>query len=208
MDIGQHRIMPNNGLQWTSKSSARSSLHFLPPLSQDVKFKKEGKHMSFIQKHLNEKNIWLATCVFFVAGVLLPMFTFNKFIIFNDTFSLISGILYLLKEGEIFLFLVVFAFSIIGPTYKLKIIHDLISKKELNEEIRLKYIRRLAIVGKWSMADVFVVAVLVASVKLGMLASVSVHIGIVFFGIAVILSMLLVQRQMSGYEFKQRKNST
>ena len=144
--------------------------------------------------------------MFFIAGLLFPMFTFRKFIIFNDTFSLLSGTLYLLKEGEFFLFLVVFAFSIIGPSYKLKVVYDLINKRDINEERRLKYIKKLVVVSKWSMADVFVIAVLVASVKLGMVASVSIHVGILFFGVSVLLSMLLVQRQMSGYEFRKQQS--
>jgi paraquat-inducible protein A len=159
------------------------------------------------QKALSDNNIWVASCLFFVAGILLPMFTFSKFIVFNDTFSLLGGIFHLLKEGEVFLFFVVFAFSIVGPTYKLKLIRELINKKDNNEERKLKSLKRLAIISKWSMADVFVIAVLVATVKLGMLASVSVHIGIVFFGVAVLLSMALVQRLMSDYEFRPKEPS-
>nr|WP_165840107.1 paraquat-inducible protein A [Motiliproteus coralliicola] len=158
-----------------------------------------------LRKLLSDNNIWIVSCICFIAGILLPMFTFSKFLIFNDTFSLLGGILHLLKEGEIFLFLVIFAFSILGPIYKLKLIRDLIVEKHNDEAMKLQSLKRLAIVGKWSMADVFIVAILVATIKLGMLASISVHIGIVFFGVSVLLSMLLVQRQMSGYEFRRKE---
>ncbi|MBR9867960.1 MAG: paraquat-inducible protein A [Oceanospirillales bacterium] len=163
--------------------------------------------MTIYKRIHSDKNIWIVSCICFIAGILLPMFTFSKFVFFNDTFSLLGGILHLLKEGEFFLFLVVFGFSIVGPLYKLKLIRDLISQKEKDKEVQIKLIKKLAIVGKWSMADVFVIAILVATVKLGMLASVSVHIGIVFFGIAVLLSMVLVQRQMSGYEFRPKEET-
>ena len=58
------------------------------------------------------------------------------------------------------------------------------------------------------MADVFVVAIIVSTVKLGIIANVTVHIGIVFFGLAVLLSMLLVHRQMSKYEFTEKGQDT
>ncbi|WP_421869607.1 paraquat-inducible protein A [Motiliproteus sp.] len=158
-----------------------------------------------LRQLLSNKAVWIASCICFVAGILLPMFTFRKFVIFDDTFSLLGGIIHLLKEGEIFLFLVIFAFSILGPIYKLKLIRDLIVEKHDDEATKLQSIKHLAIVGKWSMADVFIVAILVATIKLGMLASISVHIGIVFFGVSVLLSMLLVQRQMVGYEFRPKE---
>ena len=163
--------------------------------------------MTLFKKVRSDHIIWIVTCLCFVAGILLPMFTFSKLMIFNNTFSLLAGIFYFLKEGEVFLFIVVAVFSVIGPIYKLKLIRDLMIQKETDEEKKLKSLKKLAIVSKWSMADVFIIAVLVATVKLGVMASVSVHIGIVFFAIAVVLSMVLVQRQMSGYEFRPKKEA-
>lgn len=152
----------------------------------------------------SDKNIWVASCLLFIAGILLPMFTFKKFFIFNDRFSLLGGIIYLFEEKEFFLFFVIFLFSIAGPIYKLYLIGILIRDRETDKIIKMKIIKRLAIVGKWSMADVFVVAVIVSTVKLGIIGGVTVHIGIVFFGLAVLLSMLLVQRQMADYEFRPK----
>jgi paraquat-inducible protein A len=49
----------------------------------------------------------------------------------------------------------------------------------------------LSVYGKWSMLDVFVVALLVVSVKLGAMAEARVEIGIYAFAASVILTMLL-----------------
>jgi len=49
----------------------------------------------------------------------------------------------------------------------------------------------LASYSKWSMLDVFVVALLVVSVKLGSLAEARVEVGIYAFAASVILTMLL-----------------
>ena len=48
--------------------------------------------------------------------------------------------------------------------------------------------------GKWSMLDVFVVAVLVVAVKLGTLASVEMRYGLYFFSAAVLLTMFVTAR--------------
>ncbi|MFT7245452.1 MAG: paraquat-inducible protein A, partial [Candidatus Azotimanducaceae bacterium] len=46
------------------------------------------------------------------------------------------------------------------------------------------------IVGAWSMVDVFLVGLLSGLVSLGLLASIEPGVGVIFFGAAVILTML------------------
>lgn len=72
----------------------------------------------------------------------------------------------------------------------------------------MKIVKRLAVLGKWSMADVFVVAVIAATVKMGMLATVQVHIGLLVFGFAVLTSMVLAHKQMSAYELRLKDEKT
>jgi len=55
------------------------------------------------------------------------------------------------------------------------------------------------------MADVFVVSVFAATIKLGAFASVKIHIGLFMFGLGVITSMILVHRQLSEYELLPKK---
>lgn len=130
------------------------------------------------------------------------MFSFQKFYVFNDSFSLLGGILHLLSEGEVFLFFVLFTFSIVGPVYKLYLCKILIGGHSIDPDSRIKMVKKLAVLGKWSMADVFVVAVIAATIKIGMLATVQIHIGLLVFGLAVLTSMVLVQKQMSAYELR------
>ena len=130
------------------------------------------------------------------------MFSFHKFYIFNDTFSLLGSVTYLLQEGEFFLFLILFAFSIALPLYKMALSFLLLSNRIREEGRRIKTVKQLAMVGKWSMTDVFVIAVLAATVKLGMIATIEVHVGLYVYGAGVITSMLLVHRLLSGYELR------
>ena len=137
---------------------------------------------------------WFLVSAMLVAGAVLPMFTFSQFYIFNDTFSLVSGIFYLLKEGEPLLFIVVFSFSILMPVWKMALLYRLLQEHAGDHAYRHRQLNVLSFLGKWSMLDVFVVAILVVTVKLGAIANITVHVGIYLFTLAVLASMLLTHR--------------
>ena len=130
------------------------------------------------------------------------MFSFHKFYIFDDTFSLLGGVFYLFREGEFLLFLILFGFTIALPVYKMVLSFLLISNRIKQESYKIKIVNRLAMIGKWSMTDVFVIAILAATVKLEMIASIEIHAGLFVFAAGVVASMLLVQRLLAGYELK------
>jgi len=60
----------------------------------------------------------------------------------------------------------------------------------LGEKKRQAVLRWLGILGKWSMLDVFVVAILIVLVKLGPLAKVQPQRGVYWFAAAIFLSMI------------------
>lgn len=134
---------------------------------------------------------WLAATIMLGVGATLPFFTFSKFFVFDDTFSLFSGIFHLLTAGEPVLFALVFLFSIMLPVYKMFVLFRLINNRSLDERRRRRYTAMLMVLGKWSMLDVFVVAMLIMTVKLGAIASVEVHVGLYLFSAGVLASMLL-----------------
>jgi paraquat-inducible protein A len=140
------------------------------------------------------KFAWFTVSAMLVAGAVLPMFTFSQFYIFNDTFSLASGIFYLLLQGEPLLFLVVFSFSILMPVWKMYLLYRLLHAQDSDNAQRRRHLHVLSFLGKWSMLDVFVVAILVVTVKLGAIASITVHFGIYLFTLAVLASMLLTHK--------------
>jgi len=154
------------------------------------------------ERDLSGYMLWITSSLLLLTGMVLPMFSFHKFYIFDDTFSLLGGVIYLLEEGELFLFVILFAFSIALPVYKMVLSLLLVSHRIKDAECKIKTVNRLAIVGKWSMTDVFVIAVLAATVKLGMIATIEVHMGLFVFGAGVITSMLLVHRLLKGYALR------
>jgi len=145
---------------------------------------------------------------FFFLGIMLPMFTLQKFFIVKDTFSLVGGVEQLFIAKEYLLVLVIAGFSIITPIIKFILSWLVLSVDEIDQQKRLLAIRKLAMICKWSMADVFIIAILAATIKLGGLATVKVHIGLWFFAAYVVLSMILTHRLLARYQLLPVESDT
>ena len=127
-------------------------------------------------------------------GLVAPIITLHKFMLIHNTFSVLSGILSLLEEGQYFIFLIIGCFSVVVPILKLVILYILVSGAQASDERMKKYLHWMHLYGKWSMLDVFVVAVLVVAVKLGVIASVEMHYGLYAFAGSVLLTMYVTAR--------------
>ncbi len=129
-----------------------------------------------------------------VSGILLPIVTIEKFYLVDNTFSILSGVIQLLLEQRYFLFLLIAIFSIVLPILKLGVLYQILDAAEGHNQRIQRYLHWMHLYGKWSMLDVFVVAILVVSVKLGALARVEMHMGLYAFAISVLLTMFLTAR--------------
>ncbi len=149
-------------------------------------------------QHRHAVNAMLAAATAaLLLGLWLPILTLSKLVVVENTFSLLSGIWQLFLAGQPLVGAILLAFSVLLPIAKLAIIAGYNNAgTRAREEAGLP--AWLAFTGKWSMLDVFVVAVLVSTVKLGALASVSVRPGLYCFAAAVLLTALalhLVERR-------------
>jgi len=133
----------------------------------------------------------LATSVLFIIGMLAPMIHIQKFIFIKNTFSIVSGISQLFSEGQWFLFIIIGLFSLVLPIIKLVILFILTGHYSENSQSMHKHLHWMHVYGKWSMLDVFVVALLVVSVKLGAIANIEMRYGLYAFAAAVILMMII-----------------
>ncbi|MBU0499895.1 MAG: paraquat-inducible protein A [Gammaproteobacteria bacterium] len=122
------------------------------------------------------------------VGVFAPLMTLEKFLIFTNEVSLYSGLRDLWVDREWFLFILIGLFSILFPLLKLLLLAAAVNLPGDRHHGPLHW---LEAIGKWSMLDVFVVALLVVSVKLRGMASVQVQYGSYAFAVAVLLTMLL-----------------
>lgn len=122
-------------------------------------------------------------------GVWAPLLTLQKFFIFNNSVSLLSALGQLWRQGEWLLFGLIGGFSVMLPLAKLVILATVWNLDGDDTARHRRHLEWLETYGKWSMLDVFVVALLVVSVKLGALAEVRVEYGIYPFAASVLLTM-------------------
>lgn len=149
--------------------------------------------------------IWLSTSAALITGMSTPLFSFTRFYIFNNTVSLFSGVFQLLREGEWFLFILIFCFSVLFPLGKMLLLLALISGHRFTSPSHTALLKLLHTLGRWSMLDVFVVAVMAVTIKLGAVASVQIHYGLYIFTGAILASMALAQ--MIAYEARKKAST-
>ncbi len=126
---------------------------------------------------------------FLLQGLTQPLIHVEKMMLWKSTYSVYTGILSLFEQGEYLLSAVLFFFSFIFPIGKLLTLAYLWVVR-LTEEKRVWIFHWLEALGKWSMLDVFIVAILIVAVKLGPLADIQPRRGVYFFCLAIICSML------------------
>jgi len=127
-----------------------------------------------------------------VAGLSLPLLTVKQSFFWKrweNHYSVFTGALSLAEQGDYLLAGVLFFFSIVFPLAKLIALAWLWWVRLAHEQRRW-LLHWLNLLGKWSMLDVFVVAILIVLVKLGPLASVEPRLGVYFFSAAILASML------------------
>ncbi|MGE7960631.1 paraquat-inducible protein A [Pseudomonas sp. NPDC089530] len=108
--------------------------------------------------------------------------------------TIMSGVIVLVQHGMIPIAAVVFIASILVPTFKLVGIALLLFSVQRHQPLsarqRILMYRFIEFIGRWSMLDIFVIAILVAVVNFGRLASIEANLGAVAFASVVILTML------------------
>ena len=147
--------------------------------------------LSLARHHPGKQYIgWLlwAALILLIIGLFAPMMTLTKFRFLKNEVSIYSGLIGLFDGGEYLLFAIILIFSICFPLAKIFSL-AYVWYGESPEERRKTLLHRIEALGRWSMLDVFVVAMLVVMIKLGVFANVKIHAGIYFFAASVLASM-------------------
>lgn len=112
----------------------------------------------------------------------------------NTEDTIISGVIALASSGSYFVAVVVFVASICIPVSKFFIVGALAISLQMSLNLTDKTRHRLhtvtEFIGRWSMIDVFVVAVLAALIQLGAVMTITPGIGINTFALSVVFTML------------------
>ncbi len=135
----------------------------------------------------------LAAIVLFVPANVYPIMTIVEL---GDAQSdtIASGIVRLIESDMWPLALIVFVASIVVPILKILGISYLLVATHRKSQARLvartKLYRAIESVGRWSMVDIFVVAILIAVVRLERIAIIEPEIGAMAFASVVVLTMV------------------
>jgi len=129
------------------------------------------------------------------ANVLPVMETGSLFGSQSDT--IMSGVIYLWTSGSWPLALLIFFASITVPALKIVALIFLSLSVQFRSRWRprdrARLYRLVEFVGRWSMLDIFVIAILVALVQFSALATIRPAPGVLAFGAVVVLTMFAAQ---------------
>jgi paraquat-inducible protein A len=133
--------------------------------------------------------IILAT-VFFALGVMLPAIRFTTIFVWTNQHSVATIIWALWKNEEFFLCFVIFMFSIFFPFLKLFYLLTLVTSPDMPAEFRNKSISAMEWLGRYSMTDVMVLALMIFYINASGYSEATVLPGIYFFAASAIMTML------------------
>ena len=133
----------------------------------------------------------LATAMLLPANA-LPMMTLLQFGR-GEPDTILSGIIRLAREGFPGIAFIVFVASVVVPFGKIAALASLLLSVQWRWRIspvhRARLFRLLEFLGRWSMLDIFVVALMVALVHLGQVVAILPGAGAMLFGASVVATM-------------------
>ena len=131
----------------------------------------------------------VAALILYFPAITLPMLKIRQ-LGYQHSSSLLSGTWELMSHGQWFVGAVVFLFSVVLPLVKIALLLELSLLEVSQRRHRAATYRWMEQLGKWSMMDVLLVALLVMLIKLGNLIQFQVGPAIWAFGLCVAMSMV------------------
>jgi paraquat-inducible protein A len=135
----------------------------------------------------------IAALILYVPANVYPIMRMNFYGAYSES-TVWDGVVTLAQSNQYFVALIVFLASIAIPVLKLVGLLYLViaSRFGLGRRLRgrTRLYRFIDAVGPWAMLDVFLLAVLVALVKLGQIATILPGPGLIAFSAVVVLTML------------------
>jgi len=150
--------------------------------------------------HLRKTNGMARTWALLITSLIL-LFPANLLPIMTVTYlgekepnTIIEGIEHFMQSGEYFIAIIIFFASILVPIFKVVGIMLIMISIQKRWQTWLKHrtlmFRVIKFIGRWSMLDIFVIAVMVALVNLGTLTTITPAPAATYFAAVVISTML------------------
>lgn len=148
----------------------------------------------------SSRDLWLTAALIgiasacLVAGLVLPAIAFERFYFFGDEHSLLSAVWALWRAGEIPLAVIIAVFSVAFPFAKLGLM-------AVDTIVRLggrpphhRSAAAVAWLGRWSMLDVFILALIIVAIRGSGIGDAATRPGIYLFATSVLLTMWAGER--------------
>jgi len=135
----------------------------------------------------------LAAVILYIPANVLPVM-YTRMLGDGSESTIMGGVIQFWQAGSYGIALVIFIASVVVPCTKFLVLGLLLATAQrrstwaMRERARLY--RLVELIGYWSMLDVLVVAIVAALVKFQALSDIEPRMGILFFGMVVILTML------------------
>ena len=140
--------------------------------------------------HVHVPIFLVAAIVTLAFGLSMPVMKVEKAYFWEKDYTLITGAQGLWEKGEYFLASILLAFSGVVPVIKLLLLGALLILP-MRPRARARLVDIVDAVGRWSMLDVFVVALFIVLAKSTFIATAEPATGLYLFCAAIVLSMLL-----------------
>ncbi len=138
----------------------------------------------------------ITAIILYIPANLLPM-TITSALGSESADTIMSGVIYFIHSGSWEIALVIFIASIFVPFMKFLILIYLLLSVQFKSIKRPKdrtvLYQITEAVGRWSMMDIYVVTILVALVKLGVLADIEAGPAAIYFASVVVTTMIAAE---------------
>jgi paraquat-inducible protein A len=132
----------------------------------------------------------IVATVFFALGIILPTIRFTTVYVWTNEHSILTIMFALFENQEYFLAAVVFAVSVFFPFLKLFYLLTLITSHDMPADFRKRSIATMEWLGRYSMTDVMVLALMIFYVNSSGYTEARVLPGVYFFAASALMTML------------------
>jgi paraquat-inducible protein A len=132
----------------------------------------------------------IVATVFFALGIILPSIRFTTIYVWTNEHSIGTIIWALWESQEFFLCTVLFLFSVLFPFLKLLYLLTLVTSPDIPAEFRKRSLATMEWLGRYSMTDVMVLALMIFYVNSSGYTEARVLPGVYFFAASALITML------------------
>ncbi len=151
----------------------------------------------------------LSAILFLIPANLLPMMIITKVGI-DESNTIMEGVIYFVLHGEASIGVIIFLASIVIPIFKIAALLVLLLIVHFRAVFMalpgIRLYRFIQLIGKWSLLDIFVVAIMIAMVQFQNLATVKAGGAAFAFALSVILTMMATEAFDPRLMFDSRRD--